>query len=140
MNTCIETQLEELTKRVQALEQNITFVQGLTPVTASGAGTKHTPGPWAIEYRTEDEFTYSPRIYAGPAVLHYSAGYHTEEQDAKFKEVAEANARLIAAAPELLESLILLKQAVEFTPLGTRGIKAVEQARAVIAKATGSAS
>lgn len=67
MNTCIETQLEELTKRVQALEQNITFVPGLTPVTASGAGTKHTPGPWPIEYMTEGQFKYSPRICVGPA-------------------------------------------------------------------------
>lgn len=65
---------------------------------------KHTPGPWAIEYRTDGQFTYSPRIYAGPAVIHYTAGYHAEEQDATFKARAEANARLIAAAPELLEA------------------------------------
>lgn len=46
-----------------------------------------------------------PHCNIGDVKLVDSAGYHTEEQDAKFKEVAEANARLIAAAPALLEAL-----------------------------------
>ncbi len=44
--------------------------------------------------------------------------------------------RLTSAAPKLLAALEMLKEAVEFTPLGTRGITAVEHARAVIASAT----
>ncbi len=97
------------------------------------ADVKHTPGPWAIEYRTDGQFTYSPRIYAGPAVIHYTAGYHTEEQDATFKARAEANARLIAAAPELLEAL----QWIVSQPQGYMYLEVREKAAAALAKATG---
>lgn len=97
------------------------------------ADVKHTPGPWAIEYRTEDQFTYSPRISVGPAFLHYSAGYHTEKQDATFKARAEANARLIAAAPELLEAL----QWIVSQPRGHMYLEVREKAAAALAKATG---
>jgi hypothetical protein len=51
----------------------------------------------------------------------------------KHKEEHEANARLIAAAPELLEILSVL---LEKYP-GTIPLKYREQARAIIAKATG---
>ena len=40
------------------------------------------------------------------------------------------------AVPDLLKALQTLKEAVEYTPLGERGIKAVEGARVAIAKAT----
>ena len=90
--------------------------------------TKHTPGPWAIEYRTDGQSTYSPRICAG-------------EQDAEFKAKAEANARLIAAAPELLEALDGLCGLAELRPGHLQDYKAaVAAARAAIAKATGSAA
>ncbi len=44
--------------------------------------------------------------------------------------------RFSAAAPKLLAALEMLKEAVEFTPLGTRGLAAVENARSVISAAT----
>lgn len=94
--------------------------------------TKHTPGPWEITDKIDGQFAYTPRIHVGPAVVYYTAGYHTAEQDAEFKAIAEENARLIAAAPELLYALIsitdecvCLKSAI------------VDQARAAIAKAIG---
>jgi hypothetical protein len=82
----------------------------------------HTPGPWSFHCEDGD-------------VGVYAAGSHTWVADIWGKNVA--NARLIAASPELLEALIELKQAIEFTPLGIRQIAALEQAKVAIAKAEG---
>jgi len=56
---------------------------------------KHTPGPWKIE---QDDRGYFEKI--GPL----SMGF-THADDA-WLDVEEADARLIAAAPEMLEDLI----------------------------------
>lgn len=61
--------------------------------------SKHTPGPWEAnngEVTTEREPGRSFRRIA--AVQDYGLG--------SLKEVDDANARLIAAAPEMLEALI----------------------------------
>ena len=50
-------------------------------------------------------------------------------------KLTEENVLLINTAQEILEALQQLKEAVEYTPLGIRGIKAVENAKLVIAKA-----
>lgn len=52
---------------------------------------------------------------------------------------SEANARLMAAAPELLEALQTLDNAINEPALGIDIIAASNQARAAIAKATGEA-
>lgn len=63
--------------------------------------TQHTPGPW---YQREQgsEIEIKSGIYTICMVHNYS-GLH---------ETNEANARLIAAAPELLEELIKIKELV----------------------------
>lgn len=55
---------------------------------------KHTPGPWLLTGFTVCDTTHHQRIASLWPVL---AG--------PLREEAEANARLIAAAPELLEAL-----------------------------------
>lgn len=96
-------------------------------------GTKHTPGPWHTG-------GYSSRIiYAGDGFAVADAtvfhGRHEGEH--------EANARLIAAAPELLDVLQEVTRCLAWHE-EQHGVgmdrKAVESARAAIAKATGSAS
>jgi len=59
---------------------------------------KHTPGPWRVAYGNRLEIR-GPRDEIGwPVPVVYNAGLHTDETD-------QANARLIAAAPELLAAL-----------------------------------
>ena len=88
--------------------------------------SKHTPGPW--EYRWNGHYfdvgilTRESIVPIFPAVcIGVQAGL-------------EANARLIAAAPELLEAL---KDIVEWTELGDYEESFLAKARAAISKAEG---
>jgi hypothetical protein len=87
--------------------------------------TKHTPGPW--EVRNEGSSRWIDIVQANtgePWPLPFAACKHFDQ---------EANARLIAAAPDLLEALVDL---VAFYPLDSADAN-VTSARAAIAKATG---
>jgi hypothetical protein len=91
--------------------------------------TQHTPGPWAVKHH-EDTDTYSI-IVAGRQWNSWTVAAlgHSKED--------EANARLIAAAPDLLAVCQELEESVEYwseydVPLGI-----VDRIRAAIAKATG---
>jgi hypothetical protein len=93
------------------------------------SNTKHTPGPWIID---RDGFNDPGALDGGDnlrRVLRWDAfaRRHTDE--------AEANARLIAAAPELLDALQVM--AKTFEGLAAIHNDAYRQARAAIAKATG---
>lgn len=88
---------------------------------------KHTPGPWVKNginwYGSNGEKVV---ISNGPA---YGSKIHFPS--------AEANTRLIAAAPELLEALETLAEHFEYY-MGDNECRPLENARAAIAKATGS--
>ena len=96
----------------------------------------HTPGPWTVDY-TDDHL----RLYAGDLLIVEVNG-STEHIKVRGldEETTEANARLIAAAPDLLAALERILARVEtlnlFTERGEEA-KVVEQARAAIGKATG---
>jgi hypothetical protein len=84
---------------------------------------KHTPGPWVAECIGSNGDHENPQdIYE----------INGKTRVAEF--VTEANARLIAAAPELLDALVTLLDAVEGKRI-TQGD--CNQARAAIARATG---
>lgn len=94
--------------------------------------TKHTPGPW---------YTMGAGVYTGSDNLAHIATAH-------FYGVPGdpmANARLIAAAPDLLAALQTLMRADyernTFPGFASAGnfVRATEAARAAIAKATGDA-
>ena len=95
---------------------------------------QHTPGPWTLDgaANTGDLDIVAPtgRI----AMLDCEFSEETED-------VLTANARLIAAAPQLLAALIELSDYVfdEYTASDSLCERAAE-ARAVIAKATGGAA
>jgi hypothetical protein len=102
----------------------------------------HTPGPWT-----------EPRIYRDPSYRPYNiaiygnkgtATVHQQKIDnnvtAKGFDEAYANARLIAAAPELLAALMLVRDKLgirkEFVPLGV-AVEVAPAIQAAIAKAKG---
>ena len=83
--------------------------------------SKHTPGPWRV---VEDRVPSSLEVYAGKTAI-------AECWRRADVETEIANARLIAAAPDLLKALEFVIRGVPDTWEG------VQQARAAIAKATG---
>jgi hypothetical protein len=92
--------------------------------------SNHTPGPWEIKLHPDDGYRYiSGPKHIGLAQVVWCMSY--EERS----PVCEANARLIAAAPELLEALENLLKVHE----GEGGTQrhAGDIARAAIEKAKG---
>lgn len=92
----------------------------------------HTPGPWLTQW----EHGGDESILSRDGGMHMIATCHAEDGRVI---PSKANARLIAAAPELLEALIKLADAFDdlagFEDVGNRD--ASFQARKAIAKATG---
>jgi hypothetical protein len=97
---------------------------------------KHTPGPWTIEDPMEGEWwivqanlpAYEWRTIASIPQGDLEEGFP--------QEVVEANARLLAAAPELL--VALQRAEIELnTYLGELSATALPMVRAAIAKAEG---
>lgn len=87
-----------------------------------------TPGPWFNAGSTNNIF---PGFFIRSK---HKAGYLAEVRAFTGQAEVEANARLIASAPDLLNALSVLADAAE-----SRGIP-VDAARAAIAKATGAHS
>jgi len=87
--------------------------------------TQHTPGPWAIETDRDAGHSNHQRHHIFAIV-----GGGNRLAVCCYKQNEEANARLIAAAPDLLEAL---KEALEIGDLEGWCIRA----RAAIAKAEG---
>ena len=102
--------------------------------------TKHTAGPWILDEESIDLLDFeleTHRIWINADGMHigYVDGPRTEER--------KANARLIAAAPELLAELITMTDAYS-KAMKDAGVSSypealviVRSARAAIAKATG---
>ena len=120
------TEIAELLARVIDAEQE---VMDLTP-SCNPAPYQHTPGPWIVrDIPTLD-------IYVGPscdggatavAIVPTRGSIGEDEQ--------KANARLIAAAPDLLQALSILMLETEDDLSVTHQIKQI--ASAAIAKAIG---
>lgn len=86
----------------------------------------HTPGPWSIEERYTDSYAINPNV----AWLGASSSDKEGEN--------EANAHLIAAAPDLLVALEEVLSCISETR-GADARAAVEMAQAAINKAKGEA-
>lgn len=84
---------------------------------------KHTPGPWVSR---------DNRVFRGGKCIcsNVNAASPTPQSIEKDVAMSIANARLMAAAPELLDALVALVECEQTTP------ELWEAARAEIAKAT----
>ncbi|MGS6394294.1 hypothetical protein ACVG01_17090 [Pseudomonas aeruginosa] len=98
----------------------------------------HTPGPWEIERYSDGLIQIVGNIRA--------VSDHEEHVTTVVEAVTrgdEANARLIAAAPELLEALQGMIEVYggqyndDCLPKSSTELELIQQARAAIAKATG---
>lgn len=102
--------------------------------------TSHTPGPW--EWVGRDLESNFPGHYESVIESTVSCGSFCYGGSVDMK-ISDADRCLIAAAPDLLEALILLEH--EMIESGNARSKdygwtpAIEKTRAAIAKATGSA-
>ena len=92
--------------------------------------SKHTPGPWEIKRHFDPGYKFiSAPTHSGLAQVVWCM------EDEERSPSCEANAYLIAAAPELLEALEMM---LEMSEMGGFGKAAAEDvARAAIAKAKG---
>lgn len=95
--------------------------------------TKHTPGPWKLE--GNPRFDEETGCYAGGYGIVGELEIICELCERLAPLEAEANARLIAAAPELLETLERLTYEAERRAGVPKHF--IAQARAAIAKAEG---
>ena len=100
--------------------------------------TKHTPGPWKAVNGDNDLSGYFIRILSiSDAEIAPARAYGDN------KEQRQANARLIAAAPELLAALQLVENCNNYTsdgcPVSYELQAALTEVRAAIRKATGEA-
>lgn len=113
--------------------------------------SKHTPGPWtAHDHNVMREFGDDPKDWIGYAWVEHGGDARGKFQgkvadldrrrdgSEEFRVMAAADARLIAAAPDLLEALrMMLVQGERCHWFADRGDEEVcQQARDAIAKAT----
>lgn len=97
---------------------------------------KHTPGPWEWDgsvwnYDSENE---------APWLVQGGSDHRVFVLLGSIKANKEADARLIAAAPELLEALQIMVKQFTKTPSTLADTEARGKAHAAIAKATGAQS
>lgn len=69
------------------------------------AGTKHTPGPWNVNTLPK----WHTEVFAGLYLICEAIGGQRHLDEPRNPKQDEANARLIAAAPDLLAALKMVK-------------------------------
>ncbi len=90
--------------------------------------SKHNPGPWRVDGQAHD--------MAGSAIIRDAGGFPVASTRSWIKEQHDANARLVAAAPDLLKEL---KVFVDIIALYYPAIfeSEIRSAKEAIAKAEG---
>lgn len=94
------------------------------------SAAKHTPGPW-----TQHKWPFGFDVVAGNSDQSRVVASTCTSDFAGSEDAA--NARLIAAAPDLLQALVEASVALRF---GHNSLVALEKAQAAIAKAAGEAA
>lgn len=103
----------------------------LAPSAPSCGKTQHTPGPWTFDTKRSPA-----RLVAGNSAA-LAMVYLTDPETKKRSAEHLANARLIAAAPELLEALEALYVQEDWEGEDIDPASPIGKARAAIASARG---
>lgn len=94
---------------------------------------KHTPAPWRVDRCYRTGFTIFGGTQESPSCV-----VDTQDDDGRYGTIRnESDARLIAAAPDLLAALIDLTDRVEKIVMPDQSTPCTIHARAAIAKAEG---
>ena len=112
--------------------------QAITEVPATPRPA-HTPGPWTI-HESALSSSLVKELHIGTPTRTAACVYDDCAAGVLVRSEVEANARLIAAAPELLEALERISTAYDETlrhPIAAPLLQAIYGARAAIAKAKG---
>lgn len=100
--------------------------------------SKHTPGPWLVPHFARPDiqcncgYVLSPNYMGAIATVHFEGEKPGEYDDNPPLDEAIANARLIAATPDMLAALVLAESYAD-----VMGVMTVQAIRDAIAKATG---
>ena len=102
--------------------------------------SKHTPGPWAYELEYGPNITELPRITTVARCANYVIGLPSDYPGGNCRDGdpsgdEEADARLIAAAPDMLEALKGILAAVDETDCWL--LEEMNAVRTAISKAEG---
>lgn len=99
--------------------------------------SKHTPGPWkSVNHSWSDTSILAPDF--DHAICRLDINHATEESQEADEAQMAANARLIAAAPELLEALRIVRDTLPHINGNASSVNSLlKLTGAAIAKATG---
>ena len=103
--------------------------------------SKYTPGPWNFAHRRRYDGMYDTEIFDSEGNTVATAAWYAlpKTHEGMTSTNRMENARLIAAAPDLLEALKSFAGVENFAGWHPKYESAIEKARAAIAKATGEA-
>ncbi len=76
---------------------------------------EHTPGPWSQSHRLNKRGTYSTEVYDAAGDEIATLAWHSIKTEHGWGTDRDANARLIAAAPDLLAACIMVRDALNQT-------------------------
>ena len=101
--------------------------------------TKHTQGEWKLNQNGDQQeyiiFAYTTYTASAIASVYSNIQHHSDVSCPEISEdEAKANAKLIVAAPEMLENLIRCVDRLEENGMGD--MSAVKRAKTAIKKAT----
>ncbi len=103
---------------------------------------KWTPGPWAQSHRKTRDGMYSTEVYDAKGETIATLAWHVVPTENGYATDREANARLIASAPDMAEALReICKGSIDVSHtaiiIGPDALAALTRARATLAKAGG---
>jgi hypothetical protein len=95
---------------------------------------KHTPAPWNWNWQPSNDVEDMPELRGGNNEIIMDFGNCAQYYPTEGSAPNEANAKLIAAAPELLEALVAMVEV--FEPLANENNIRIDNVKRIIKKAT----